>query len=155
MGAPLLLSMNIFTFSPRLKCYNCIYTVYTVSEGVSRETTGTVLCAFFSSALSCKTSLIGCFLGGSLLSSVPGADEAVDLLLLASTEYRVPYRVGLPLDGRLRFSALHLNFQYVPRHWEDHLCRSRENACCILQGRQLLLLQLLQAERSAASWKSP
>ena len=33
---------------------------------------GTVLCAFFSSALSCKTSLIGCFLGGSLLSSVPG-----------------------------------------------------------------------------------
>ena len=33
---------------------------------------GAVLCAFFSSALSCKTSLIGCFLGGSLLSSVPG-----------------------------------------------------------------------------------
>ena len=31
-----------------------------------------VLCAFFSSALSCKTSLMGCFLGGSLLSSVPG-----------------------------------------------------------------------------------
>ena len=35
--------------------------------------TGAVLCAFFSSALSCKTSLIVCFMGGSLDSSVPGA----------------------------------------------------------------------------------